>query len=298
MNGILVVDKPARWTSHDVVAWVRKVLQVKRTGHAGTLDPLATGVLLVCVGQATRVAEYLMAGPKSYVGRIQLGIVTDTYDIDGTIVARHPVPDLSHQDLRGALARFVGTIQQTPPAFSAVKQDGIPLYRLARRGQAVTPPPRAVTIRRIELLRWEPPFVEVAVDCDPGTYIRSLAHDLGQVLGCGATLAGLVRTRSGAFTLADAVSLEALAAAAAAGEAGRYLRPLREALTGLCAVPVTADETVVLRQGQPIAAQGDAGEETAGRGYALLADGTVVAILRHDPHRRAWWPDKVFTDGN
>ncbi len=325
MNGILIVDKPAGWTSHDVVAWVRRLLKVKRVGHAGTLDPLATGVLVVCVGQATRVAEYLMASPKSYRGRIQLGIVTDTYDLEGTVLARHPVPELTAEVLQQALARLTGRLLQTPPAFSAIKQDGVPLHRLARRGQAVTPMPRWITIQRIELLKWEPPFLEVAVDCDPGTYIRSLAHDLGQALGCGGVLAGLVRTRSGTFTLADAAPPEELAAAATAGRIGHYLRPLRAALTGLVPVVVTAAEAAALRQGRPIPApdaeaspeahqpqppcglrlqatastSGPSGSDAeAGpgtrQGYAVLPDGTVVAILRYDADRQTWWPDKVF----
>lgn len=323
MDGILVVDKPAGWTSHDVVAWVRRLLHIKRVGHAGTLDPLATGVLLVCVGQATRVVEYLMASPKAYRARIQLGVVTDTYDVEGEVVGRYPVPELSRETLQNALARFVGSIRQTPPAFSAIKQGGVPLYRLARRGQAVAPTPRTVTIHRIELLRWEPPFLEVAVDCDPGTYIRSLAHDLGQALGCGATLAGLMRARSGAFTLADAVTPEELAAAAASGTIGRYVRPLQDALTGLIPIVVTETEAAALRQGRPIpvpAAEAGLGAQqpqpTGGlrlqapastfaadagagsgmrQGYAVLTNGTVVAILRYDADQRAWWPDKVFT---
>lgn len=315
MNGILNVNKPAGWTSHDVVAWLRHLLHVKRVGHAGTLDPLATGVLLVCVGQATRVAEYLMASPKSYQGRIQLGVVTDTYDVEGTILARHPVPELTRAALQDVLACFVGRILQTPPAFSAIKQDGISLHRLARRGQAVAPAPRPVTIHRIALLSWEPPFLEVAVDCDPGTYIRSLAHDVGQALGCGAALAGLIRTRSGAFTLADAATVEELAAAAAAGTIGRYLRPLRAALSGLIPVTVTEAQAATLRRGQPIPGLppgGDLGRQAADaagaagaaahlpaplqprQGYGVLADGTVVAVLRYDPAHRAWWPNKVF----
>lgn len=343
MDGILVVNKPAGWTSHDVVAWIRRLLRIKRVGHAGTLDPLATGVLLVCVGQATRVAEYLMASPKSYRARIQLGMATDTYDVEGEIVGRHPVPELSYETLQDALASFAGRIPQTPPAFSAIKQDGVPLYRLARRGQAVAPAPRTVTIHRIELLRWEPPFLEVAVDCDPGTYMRSLAHDLGQALGCGAVLAGLVRTRSGAFTLADAATPEELAAAATSGTISRYVRPLRDALTGLIPVVVAEAEAAALRQGRPIPARetvtpdveaclsthshGEASRQAttstiapdaeacpgtrqaaastfpadteAGprrrQGYAVFPDGAVVAILRYDTDRQAWWPNKVFT---
>ena len=156
MNGILNIDKPAGWTSHDVVAWVRRVLREKRVGHAGTLDPMATGVLLVCVGQATRVVEYLTAGQKVYRAEAQLGVTTDTYDADGQVIATAPVPPLTADDLRSALAGFVGEIQQRPPAYSAIKQGGEAAYRKARRGEAVELPARPVTIHGIELLDWDP----------------------------------------------------------------------------------------------------------------------------------------------
>ena len=190
MNGILNIDKPAGWTSHDVVAWVRGVLREKRVGHAGTLDPMATGVLLVCVGQATRVVEYLTAGQKIYRAEAQMGVTTDTYDADGQVVATAPVPSLTADDLRGALAGFVGEIQQRPPAYSAIKQGGEAAYRKARRGEAVELPVRLVMIQGIELLDWDPIAAKCnfEVRCGPGTYIRSLTYDLGQALGCGATL--------------------------------------------------------------------------------------------------------------
>lgn len=292
MNGILNINKPAGWTSHDVVAWVRRLLTIKRVGHAGTLDPLATGVLLVCVGQATRVAEYLMSSPKSYRAKVQLGVVTDTYDIDGHVLGTARVPDLAAEDLKLALAQFVGSIQQAPPAFSAIKQHGVPLHRLARRGQAVQPAPRSITIHHVQLLDWQPPFLEITVDCDPGTYIRSLAHDLGQVLGCGAALAALVRTRSGAFTLDDALAPETLAGAAAAGLIARHLHPLQAALGRLTPVAVSDAEVEALRRGQAIACPG---LPPTGTGYALAATGDVAAILAYDPSRRAWQPDKVFS---
>ncbi len=186
MDGILNIDKPQGWTSHDVVAWIRRVLKVKRVGHAGTLDPLATGVLLVCVGQATRVAEYLMASDKTYRAQIQLGTITDTYDTDGEVVETRPLsPDIDRGAIWVALGRFVGDIMQAPPAYSAIKQDGVPLHRRARRGEEVRPAPRPVRIHSIQLVDWTAPCLTVDVTCDPGTYIRSLAHDLGQALGCG-----------------------------------------------------------------------------------------------------------------
>jgi len=216
-HGILNINKPTDWTSHDVVARVRRIAGQRSVGHAGTLDPAATGVLLVCLGQATRVAEYLMAGDKTYRALIRLGTTTDTYDADGEVTATGAVPDLSAPDLESALTEFTGEIQQFPPAYSAIKQDGVPLHRRARRGEEIQLQARPVTIYRIDVLEWRSPDLNIDVACAPGTYIRSLAHDLGQRLGCGAHLAGLVRTRSGHFSLDEAITLQALADAAAQG---------------------------------------------------------------------------------
>lgn len=290
MNGILNINKPAGWTSHDVVAWARKALRQKRVGHSGTLDPLATGVLLVCVGQATRVAEYLMAGAKVYQAEAILGVATDTYDTDGAVVATAAVPALTEADLRAALGRFTGEIMQTPPVYSAIKQGGVPLHRLARRGEAVRPAARLVRIHQIELLAWAPPRLSFEVTCEPGVYIRSLAHDLGQALGCGAALAALTRTRSGNFTLADAVTLDALAEAARNGTAARYLHPVAAALTGLIPIPVDPLTAQRLRNGQAIVGPPARGQ----LGYAVEADGGVIAILRPDQATGAWRPLKVF----
>lgn len=296
VTGILNIDKPAGWTSHDVVGKVRRLLGQKSVGHAGTLDPLATGVLLVCVGQATRVAEYLMAGRKLYRATVQLGLTTDTYDIEGATVATAPVPELTHDDLARALAPFIGALAQIPPAFSAIKQAGVPAYRRARRGETVTLEARPITIYSIELLAWRPPLVTLDVTCDPGTYIRSLAHDLGQALGCGGALAGLRRLRSGRFGIEDAVSLDDLGAASQAGQTARYIHPIRAALYDLTPVAVDDEAAARLAHGQPIL--GPAGPVTD-EGYALTAAGAVVAILRSDGACNVathcqWWPKKVF----
>ena len=292
VNGILNIDKPQGWTSHDVVAWIRRVLRIKRVGHAGTLDPLATGVLLVCVGQATRVSEYLMASDKMYRAKIQLGTTTDTYDLDGEIVATHPVPqELDQAGLETILAGFTGDIMQAPPAYSAIKQDGVALHRRVRRGEEVRPNARPVRIHSIELIKWASPHLTIDVTCDPGTYIRSLAHDLGQQLGCGGTLAGLRRIRSGRFHVEDAASPEGVAEAYRAGELSRYLHPIRVGLSQLTPVPVGHDEIKKLRDGQPIPS---GAPSTGQRGYALTTNGIVIAILRLDSEERRWWPEKVF----
>lgn len=292
-NGILNLNKPAGWTSHDVVAWVRRALHEKRVGHAGTLDPLATGVLLVCVGQATRVVEYLTAGPKVYRAEAQLGVATDTYDAAGEITATAPVPPLAAADLRAALADFVGEIQQRPPAYSAIKQDGEAAYRKARRGEAVELPARPVTISGIELLEWDPATAKFSIEvaCGPGTYIRSLTHDLGQALGCGAVLTRLTRTRSSQFTIEAAVDLDTLAEAAASGEVARYFHPLQAALQRLTRVPVDAEQGARLVHGQFIPCPTEPETET---GYAAAADDAVVAILTYEATSMTWRPNKVF----
>lgn len=290
MDGILNIDKPQGWTSHDVVAWIRRVLKVKRVGHAGTLDPLATGVLLVCVGQATRVSEYLMASDKTYRAVIQLGTITDTYDLDGQVQETRPLgPELDQGAIWVALGRFVGEIMQAPPAYSAIKQDGVPLHRRARRGEDVHPEARPVTIHSIQMVTWASPCLTVDVTCEPGTYIRSLAHDLGETLGCGGALAGLRRTRSGRFHVEDGLNPEQLADIYRAGELSNQLHPISTALSELTPVPVDEEQTKRLRNGQPI----DGHATHKGAGYALGEDGTVVAILRYEAQGE-WWPEKVF----
>ncbi|MGC8782659.1 MAG: tRNA pseudouridine(55) synthase TruB, partial [Anaerolineae bacterium] len=291
LHGILNIDKHAGWTSHDVVSRVRRLLGQKAVGHAGTLDPLATGVLLVCVGHATRVAEYLMAGRKLYRATVQLGLATDTWDITGAPIAVAAVPPLGEADLARALADFVGEIFQVPPAYSAIKRDGVPAHRRARRGEIVEMPGRWVKIYGIELLSWQAPYVTFDVTCDPGTYIRSLAHDLGGRLGCGAALAQLRRLQSGRFRAEDALSLDALAEAIRAGEIGRHLHPLRAALDGWTPVPVDDALARRLAHGQPIPCPT---APVAPEGYALSARDEVIALLEYRPAAGEWWPRKVF----
>ncbi len=251
-DGILNVDKPAGWTSHDVVGWLRRLLRQRALGHCGTLDPLATGVLLVCVGECTRVAEYLMGGEKAYRAVARLGIATDTYDSTGQATATCEVPDLSASEIAAALQPFVGDILQVPPPYSAIKRDGVPSYRLARQGSPITLAPRAVRISQIEVVEWEPPYATLNVTCGPGTYIRSLIHDLGASLGCGASMAALTRLRSGSFLLQEAVSLAQLEGAVAAGQLSQYLHPLATALRGLTTVLVEDRLARRLARGQPI----------------------------------------------
>ncbi len=212
LSGILVIDKPAGWTAHDVVARVRRLTGERRVGHAGTLDPAATGVLPVCVGEATKVVEYLSMHSKVYLTAVLLGTRTDTDDLDGWVIEERNPSNISLEMLRAQLPQFRGEITQIPPAYSAIHIGGQRAYALARAGKTVNVPARQVMIHRLALLAWAAPVAWLVVDCGAGTYIRALARDLGQALGCGATLARLIRLRSGPFRLCEAWSLEELAA--------------------------------------------------------------------------------------
>ena len=209
-HGYLVIDKPAGWTSHDVVGRVRRILGERRVGHAGTLDPAAVGVLPVAIGLATRTVEYLSDATKAYVAEITFGVTTDSADVDGDVLAVQPAGHLTREDIVIALRGFEGALSQVPPMHSAVKVGGRRLYELARRGEVIDVEPRPVTIHAIALEAWDPSVATVAVSCSKGTYIRSLARDLGEQLGTGAYLSNLVRTRTGPFTLADAVRIDEL----------------------------------------------------------------------------------------
>ena len=207
-NGILIIDKPQDWTSMDVCAKLRGILQERRIGHGGTLDPMATGVLPVFVGQATRAVEFAENGEKEYVAGLRLGIVTNTQDVTGEVLETHPV-QVSREDVAMVLSRFLGPQEQIPPMYSAVKIGGRKLYELARKGQEVARKPRNITIWELELLdQTGPADFLLRCRCSKGTYIRTLCHDLGQALGCGGTLASLRRTMAAGFTLEDAVTLE------------------------------------------------------------------------------------------
>ncbi len=209
-EGILLVDKPGGITSHDVVDRVRRIFRMKKVGHAGTLDPMATGLMLILVGKATKVSQYLMSMDKEYTGTLKLGEETDSQDADGEVLVRKEVPDLSEDDVKSAMKGFLGDQYQTPPMFSAKKVDGQPLYKLARKGKTVPREPRVIHVSRYELTAFEPPEASFLVACSKGAYVRTLAHDLGQKLGCGAHLNVLRRTGVGKFRIEKADTLETL----------------------------------------------------------------------------------------
>jgi tRNA pseudouridine55 synthase len=212
LEGVLLVDKPTDHTSHDVVARLRGKLRMRRIGHAGTLDPMATGLLVILVGKATRISQYLMSVDKVYAGTIKLGEVTNTQDAEGEVLETRPVPSLTEAEIRQALQGFIGDQYQLPPMFSAIKIDGVPLYKRAREGEEVEREPRFIRVVSYELTRWASPELDFRVHCTKGTYVRTLAHDLGQRLGCGAHLKALRRLSSGDLTMEKALTLDQIMA--------------------------------------------------------------------------------------
>ena len=291
MDGIYNINKAPGMTSHDVVARVRRLTRLKRVGHAGTLDPAATGVLPICLGQATRVAEYLSESGKAYRATIRFGAVTDTYDAEGTILREAPVA-LDRERIEAALPAFLGPQMQIPPAYSAIKRGGQPLYKLARAGEEVTLEARPITIYALTIVSWDSPDLVLDVECGKGTYIRSLAYDLGERLGPGAHLAALVRTRSGPFTLGQSLTLEA---ALADGAWREFLYAPDEALLERRAAILGADHEGELRNGQLLRFTVAGAEPSGGellRAYST--DGRFLGILAWDAERAGWQPHKVL----
>ena len=264
MDAVINLDKPPGMTSFGAVARVRRLTGTRKVGHSGTLDPMATGVLPLCLGRATRFSRYLVDTGKTYRASVTLGISTTSYDAEGDVVTRGDATTVTREAVTAALAAFRGDILQTPPMHSALKHHGQPLYRLARQGISVHREPRPVSVYRLELTGWQPPDVTLEIDCGKGFYVRSLAHDLGQVLGCGAYLSGLVRLRVGNLHLDDACSLESLEAAAAAADFEALLLPVATLVQAL--PPLVLDDARVtsLSQGSRIALEiGEARPETS-----------------------------------
>ena len=292
--GFLVVDKPAGCTSHDMVDAARRWLGTRRVGHLGTLDPLATGVLPLAVREATKLVPFVAGGTKSYEGTIRLGSETDTMDADGAVVRRHTGELPDEAAVREGLARFLGEIEQIPPMYSAVKKDGVPLYRLARKGEEVQRDPKRVRIDRIELLKYAPPDAEIAVDCSAGTYVRALAAALGERLGCGAHLAGLRRTRSGPFGVEQSVAAQVLDREAAEGSLDARLVPPVNAL-GLPVVRLSGEAAQRVRHGGDVEAP-DPALVLGSKLVALAPGGELVAVLETVPGRRLH-PLRVLSAG-
>ncbi|HSH68986.1 MAG TPA: tRNA pseudouridine(55) synthase TruB [Deferrisomatales bacterium] len=277
LSGLLVLDKPEGLTSHSAVQRVRRALGVKRAGHAGTLDPLATGVLLVAVGRATRLLEYLILQDKAYRAEIRLGVRTETLDREGDVLETLPVPEPAGAALEQALARFRGPQRQAAPVFSAIKRGGQRLYQKARRGEAVEAPVRDVTVHRLDLVAWQTPDLTVDVVCSKGTYVRALARDLGEALGSAGTLWQLRRTRSGTFGLDLAVTLSQVQEDPQAAKAA--LLPAEAMVADLPRVTVETEAAAALARGMAVPCP--AGEDEGVRAV-FTPDGALLGIGQKD----------------
>lgn len=290
VSGVLVVDKPIGMTSHDVVQIIRRGTGIRRAGHTGTLDPRASGVLVVLIGPAVRLSEYVSASDKRYQATVRLGSTTDTYDSEGVITSSQPVEDISEEQFVQALEQFIGEIEQVPPPYSAVKVQGRKAYEMAREGEEVELAPRKIQVYSLDLLEWDPPEAVIDVFCSSGTYVRSLANDLGAALGCGAHLVGLRRTKSGRFTLRDAVPLRRLQESFLTNNWYRHLIPAAEALGDWLMVELDADQVELIRHGHRILA------EPGSKGWArgVSEQGDLVALLEVDEATMEWQPRKVF----
>jgi tRNA pseudouridine55 synthase len=288
-DGLILIDKPAGLTSHDVVRRVRRSLGLRRVGHGGTLDPDATGLLVVAAGQATRFFPFLSKAEKVYEGRIRLGFATDTYDASGRPVSEPSTAFPDRETLAGAMKAFEGEILQVPPRFSAKKIAGRPVYKLARAEKDFELAPVPVRIARFVLREYLPPDVDFEAACSAGTYMRSLAHDLGRALGCGAHLAALRRTAAGEYGLADAVPLEAFEEAAARGEAGPYIRPLETLLPWAPALTVSPEAAAHVRNGRMLGPS-DLAAPLPATGHDLVrlfsGDGRLLGLARPAPDGR------------
>lgn len=276
--GFLVVDKPAGWTSHDVVDVARRWFGTRRVGHLGTLDPLATGVLPLAVREATKLVPFVADAPKEYRATFRLGVETDTLDADGRELRRHEGPPPDEKAVRMALLGFLGEQLQVPPMFSALKQQGRALHRLAREGVEVERAPRRITVERLECIAYRFPELEVEIRCSPGTYVRSLASDLGLRLGCGAHVSALRRTRSGPFRLAQAATREQLEEEAAGGTLERRLLTATGVLD-LGELRLAAEDTRRVRAGARLDGRLAAGAVPGARFAALDEGGGLVAVL-------------------
>ncbi len=296
ISGILVVDKPVGMTSHDVVQAIRMGTGIRRAGHTGTLDPRASGVLVILIGPAVRLSEFVSASDKRYQAIIRLGATTDTFDADGrfTRPAATAPMDISEELFETTLKQFIGEIEQIPPPYSAVKVKGRRAYDMARQGEDVELEPRKIQVYHLDVLEWAPPEAVIDVHCSSGTYVRSLANDLGEKLGCGAYLVGLRRTKSGRFSLRDAVPLRKLQESFQAGNWYQYLIPAAEALGEWPAIELNPDDVEEVKHGHRVKAAPDTKPGLV-RGVSMA--GELIAIMdlvTGEDGSPEWQPKKVF----
>jgi tRNA pseudouridine55 synthase len=289
ISGVLVVDKPIGLTSHQVVQVIRQGTRIKRAGHTGTLDPRASGVLVVLIGPAVRLSQYVSAENKRYQATIKLGEKTDTYDGEGAITGTSDI-EVTYEQFEEALKGFVGEIKQVPPPYSAVKVKGKHAYDLARKGEDVELEPRLINVYSLDILEWTPPEVVIDVHCSSGTYVRSLAYDLGELLGCGAYLTGLRRTKSGRFSLRDATSLSKLTDAFETNSWYQYLIPAAEALSEWPSITLNNEDIELVKHGHRIPRD----EGQSGMVRAISEQAELVALMEYDSENKEYFPKKVF----
>jgi tRNA pseudouridine55 synthase len=293
LDGILNIDKPGGRTSFSIVAEVKRLCHERHVGHAGTLDPLATGVLPILLGKATRVAEYLLDLKKTYLAEVEFGSQTDTGDAEGNVIFRGDTSPLSRDQIDLVLPEFRGQIRQTPPMFSALKYHGRPLYKYAREGTIIERKDRTVEIYSLELLDWSSPIGAFQISCSHGTYIRTLGEDIGKALGCGAHLKTLVRTEYGPFSVKDAVSLEVLQNAVNQGTVLSLLHPPDSVMQHFPTLKADQALSEDIRHGKSI--KYEIIEASAGnhcRAYNL--DGSFLGVLRFNSEKGEWQPRKIF----
>ncbi len=292
ISGILVVDKQSGSSSNDVVQFAKRLYGARKVGHTGSLDPLATGVLPLCFGEATKFSQFLLSSDKVYLARIQLGVATASGDSEGDIIAEKPVPDLTEEQVESALDAFRGEISQIPSMFSALKHKGQPLYKLARQGIEVEREPRQVTVFSNELIERTADTLLLKIHCSKGTYVRSIAEDLGAALGCGGHVIELRRLQAGPFCEADLVTIEALEQAKETGGLDALLQPVSSAVSQWPEVQLSANSTFYVRQGQPVQVAHAPTEgwvrlmdETGKDGGAFIGVGEIIDDGRVAPRR-------------
>ena len=314
VSGILNLCKPIDCTSFDMVKRIRRLSGEKKVGHGGTLDPLASGVLPICLGRATRVSEFLADSSKTYRAVMKFGAATDTYDAEGTITEEHDASHLTLEKVEDSLVPYRGNILQEPPMYSALKHEGKRLYELAREGITIERPRRETAVHKLEILDWDPPFVTIYVDCGRGTYVRSLAHDIGQDLGVGAHLTELVRLRTGPFDISESVTPDEFEQAVEAGTWQELLFPMDFALTTMPAAVLDKRAERATINGQPIpisyldydkistaaaqlsSAYREPGELILCRAYSQ--EGRFLAVISAPTPRGPWSPKRVFAPQN
>jgi tRNA pseudouridine55 synthase len=296
VDGTLNVNKPAGITSYKVVALIKRLCGERRVGHGGTLDPAASGVLPVCLGKATRTIEYFLELSKNYLAEIELGVTTDSYDASGKVISRNDFSKIDLSMLTQTFSTFSGDIWQKPPMFSALKHQGTPLYRLARAGVTIDRPRRPAKIYHIELISFESPLVMIEVDCGRGTYIRSLAHDLGEALGCGGTLKSLVRLKYGPFGIGDAITLPMLEDSLRNGLVEKYLHPIDFVLSYIPAITVDDEVASLLKTGHHldiVAIRESQSGEPRLRVYSNSKQ--FLGVWRLDPESKLHLAEKVLS---